>query len=392
MLRTTHSSPPRWFARPTFSLLSGEPAVYLRYSDGIIVEGGHLLLRRRHLLRSFGGRIFAVDPRTPALQGKPENAINPRTDKIRTSYLRLAAAHGGPLWRRFSHMQPQAPGDFTRNRCRKIAQRLIDLERTAGPEFIMPAYFHFTHLQDPWIRVNAIMYECFREMAGESSLLLPLAFDHRMLESQDDIDLLCRQLSSLHPAGFAIWPVGLDENRASCEELVALGSLVERLPGPLLMYGGFFSMLLCTLFEGDYSSGPCFYDRRGLEIAPPLEFRPRCRYYIPMIHQKLDPVAAAVLYTTLAGMKEPPRLCPTCQKYVDGCGYDKIAEMPAIDLCHHNFASRRSEMEGLASSLDPRGNAMENLEWLLERKEGFSQFRSLGYAEVWLEALRRMEC
>ena len=146
-------------------MLSGEPALYRRFSDGLILEAGHLLLRRRYLLRNFSRGIHSVDPRTPAFQTAPTSTLDPRTKRVRTSYLRLASAHGGPIWKHFSRLDPVKPRHFTRQACISMAAKVLELQSSVHTRIVLPPYFAFKSMDDGWLAVNARMYEAMAELA-----------------------------------------------------------------------------------------------------------------------------------------------------------------------------------------------------------------------------------
>jgi len=380
----------RWFVRPTFSMLSGEAKLYNRYATGMVIEAGHFLLRRRSILRRFRGRIFAVDPRTPAFQCRPDMAVDPRTDKIRTSYLKLAARHGGPIWQRFSHLEPARPSDMCKSSCESTAISLIDLQKSARPSVILAPYFVVEGPDDPWVQVNRCMFEAARR-AEDGTVYMPLAFQSSLLADLGRLDRLCEMYMESCAPGYAVWPVGLNEMNASAEELVGLAHVLGKLPsGSLALYGGYFTMLLCALNRQSFSSGPCFYERRDMKIAPPLEFRPRCRYYLPPLYQKVDPVSAVVFYRLISEMGLDPRLCPACLRNVTDEDFDGIAGMPELDVFEHNLIARKDEIEALRASPDPALKAEEGFRWAVSHRSSFPHFRSLRYLKTWTMALERI--
>lgn len=371
-------------------MLSGEPKLYNRYADGLLIEAGHFLLRKRSLLRGFRGRIFALDPRTPAFQCKPAMAVDPRTDKIRTSYLRLAARHGGPIWHRFSRLEPVKPEDISRSSCETIASGLIDLQKAAGPEVLLPPYFAVEGPQDPWIQVNRWMFEAACG-AEDGAVYMPFAIHSSLLADRDQLDRVSETYLELGAPGYAVWPVGLNEMGASAEELDGLAHLLGSLPSrSFTLYGGYFTMLLCALNRQSFSSGPCFYERRDMMIAPPLEFRPRCRYYLPPLYQKVDPVSAVVFYRLISDMGMDPRLCPACLRNLGNGGFDGIAGMPDLDIFEHNLMAKRDEIEVFKACPDPALKAEEGFLWLVSHRASFPHFRSLRYVKTWVKALERI--
>ena len=373
-------------------MLKGEPRLYTKYSDGILIEAGHYLLRKRSLLRFFHGKIAALDPRTPIFQVPNESFYDKRTEKIRTSYLKLAALHGEPILRKFVKGEPVAPDDFKPGDCRKLALKASRLERTASPEIILPPYFSIGGSTDPWIPVNMEIFREIIRLEGAPRVYFPLALDHRVLEDRDELDAVCRITSKIDPWGYAVWPVGFDEFHSNVRELQGLAHLLSNLTGDkILMYAGYFSILLCALTGSSFSNGPCFYEKRDITISPPLEFRPRCRYYLPPIHQKVDPVAALALHRILNELGISPSLCRSCRKYAQGDDFTRIAEMPDIDIFEHNFLTRRKEVDILKRSRNPLELGLENLLFLQSIRDEISHIRQMRFLKTWIEALELVQ-
>ncbi|MBU7004062.1 MAG: hypothetical protein HXS50_00750 [Theionarchaea archaeon] len=378
-----------WFARPTFSMLTGEPGLYSRYSDGIILEASHFLLRKRSLLRFFHGKIFAIDPRTPIFQAMNRCFYDQRTERIRTSYLKLAKLHGEPFVGKFLEDIPVSPEDFSPDVCKRISSEVMELENSADPQILLPPYFVIEGSSDPWFEVGLRIYE---EMSAyASNVYLPLAISRQLLGDIDGLKSICHELSRKDIPGFAIWPVGFDEFNSTLSELMGLEYLLDSLPETrVLLYAGYFSILLCAITGASFSNGPCFHEKRDMTIAPPLEFRPRCRYYLPLLRQKVDPVAALVFYRTLADLGIRPGLCEACERNTLGNGYEGIAEMPEIDIYEHNFISRRREVDELSNSRDPFDLGLEDLRSLLDIQKDLSHFRSMKHLTTWIDALEKL--
>lgn len=369
-------------------MLSGEAKLYRRFTDGVLIEGGHFLTRKNSLLRLFAHRIIALDPRTPVFQCQPRTAIDPRTDRIRSTYLKLAEAHGGPVWERFSHLLPLQPKDFGPESYEELAQRIGLLGAMTNCPLAIPPYFAFSGPEDPWVSVNLDMFEAMKDVFNGEQVLLPIAFDSKLLADEKALLQVVDAFSTVKTNGFAVWPIGLDEIHASVRQLMGLHLLLTTLPSPsMLLYGGYFSIVLCALTASSFSNGPCFYEKRGLDLTPPLEFRPKCRYYLIQFRRRVDPVIAVVFYRILSSLEMKPTLCSACRRNVDGAGLDNLATMPDLDIFEHNLALRRREIEDLRSARSPLEETLGTLQWLLSNKRILSRFRPLSYARRWIEAL-----
>ncbi len=235
------------------------------------------------------------------------------------------------------------------------------------------------------------MFVAMEAVANGYEVYLPIAFDHGLLGQEDQMERILEWASGLRAEGYAVWPVGLDEFSATAEELQGLARMLRSLRGEVLMlYAGPFSVFLSALRRSSFSNGPCFYEKRDLEISPPLEFRPKCRYHLSRLYQKVDPVAAVVYHRMLVQMGFQTQLCPACRRNVNGSDYEGIASMPDIDVFEHNFTTRRQEMTRLESSPDPANAMSEGLQVVLDHRELFSQFRPLRFAETWIKAIDSM--
>jgi len=378
----------RWFSRPTFSMTSGQPQLYRELSDGVVLEAGHLLLRRRYFLRCFDGSVFAVDPRTPAFQGRFDNMVDPRTERIRSSYLKLARLHGEAVWKRFKRMEAPSPRHFGKESCRTMVENLLELELDSGAQALIPPYFAFSAPTDGWMDLTLRLYDAMEGASRTIELYLPLAFDHELLSREEFLDLLIDTVQDLEPRGTAIWPVGLNESAATPEELVGLSYLIRSLSGDvLLMYGGFFSRVLSAAFSASLAAGPCFFERRGLDVSPPLEFMPKCRYYVPELKMTLDPTLSVSFYEVLEAMDVDPDLCRACLRYVDGNGLEGLAEMADIDVFEHNLLTKRQELVHMSLCNDPVADALERLLWIDRNRRFFSPIHGLGHVKRWIAAL-----
>ncbi len=371
-------------------MISGEPKLYSLYADGILLEAGHFLLRRRYLQRNFGSRIVTMDPRTPVFQFLSDALINHKTKKVRSSYLKLARKHGGPVWDRTSHLKPVKPSDLSLAECKDLCYGLNDLYQEAECSIVLPPYFVFQSLEDKWFRINISLFQSMRELSKDPVFMV-LAFDYRLLENTDDLIRLRDILVSYSPDGYAIWPISLDETSAAPEFLYGLALLLEGLKAPALMlYGGFFTMLLSAITRASFSNGPCFYEKRDAQVAPALNFRLKCGYYLPQIYRRVDPVAAVVFYRLLREMGMESSLCRVCQQNTQKIGLDGLASMPELDVFEHNLLVKRGEME----YLDGLSNILLGIESdfseALANRDEFSRFRPLNHIENWLSAVREM--
>jgi hypothetical protein len=372
-------------------MLSGEPRLYSRYGDGVIVEAGHFLLRRKHLSRVLKGEIVAMDPRTPVFQGTPGTVVKPGTDTLRSSYLKLARTHGGPIWKRMSNLNPLRPSDMSDGSCGEIANRLYDLNLKAGCQILLSPYFYFQDLEDPWAVLNLDLFEATMDRCDREPVLMVLAFDHRLLAQKAKLMELKDLVAGEAADGYAIWPVGLDETSATPETLYGLAVLTIELNKPcLLLYAGYISMLVAAITGAWFSNGVCFYERRELEVAQPLNFRPSCGYYLRRLRQRVDPVTAVVFYRMLRHLDLEPSFCSACDRNIDGNGFEGIATMPDLDLLEHNLIARRREMEAMSSSSDILTECLVKMNWVLKHKERLSRIRRLGFFETWYRTVRRL--
>ena len=382
----------RWLARPTFSMANGQPQLYNEFCDGVVLEAGHVLLRRRYLLRSFHKTVFTVDPRTPAFQGRFDNMVDPKTERIRSSYLRLARLHGEAIWKHFKHGEPPAPRDFSKGSCMRMAENLLELEIDSGAKEIMPPYFAFSSPTDGWMDATLCLYEAMDRLTGGKTVYLPLAFDHRLLGRADSVDLLIDTILDSGTRFTAIWPVDLNELRATAPQLVGLSYLVQSLGiDVLLMYGGFISRVLSAAFSVSLAAGPCFFERRGLDVSPPLEFMPKCGYYLPQLKASVDATLVAAFYEVLQSMNLDPDLCRACSRNAGAENLDGLVKMPATDIFEHNLLTKRREIIEMSLGRDPVGDALAMLSWIDENRSSFARIHGLGHVKRWMAALSSID-
>ena len=281
--------------------------------------------------------------------------------------------------------------DIDPDACRRLASQVMDFELTANPKILLPPYFAIESSKDPWLPINMMIYREMCSLGGTPDVYFPLAIGREILGDGKELQAICGMASDIDAPGFAIWPVGFDEFHSTAQELKGLAHLLGSLTGnKILLYAGYFSILLCAITGASFSNGPCFFEKRDIGISPPLEFRPRCRYYFPLVHQKVDPVAAVVLYDNLHYRGIRPKLCEACRRNIFDEGYEGIAGMPDIDIFEHNFINRRSEVDRFRASRDPIKLGLEDLRSIKTIEDDLSRFRSMKYISTWFEALENL--
>jgi hypothetical protein len=213
-----------------------------------------------------------------------------------------------------------------------------------------------------------------------------------------------RQATDRSFPGYCLWIAGFDERFATREEAVALVETVKKLAAGgaqvVMLFGGFFSLLLKKFGLSCVSHGLAYSESRALEASASQTSGPApVRYYVLELHRFLT------LEDSLLVLRERPELlcsCPVCRRVLQGdpervtlfSGQEELAEM-------HFLHTRQLERRMIAnSSLD---ELVAQLEWARTLVLGIDKIMkpvsrdgqvagerpilSLDYLKNWKEAL-----
>lgn len=216
----------------------------------------------------------------------------------------------------------------------KYAKRLgedVRPEQAQAPEVILAPYFACDGPDDPWWERSWRFYDATRAASADTDVIRvvcargALALDG-MLASLESSERL------------VIWVSGLDEHKASAQDLAAyrgaIARAAERGHQPFALYGGFFSVLAGSDGLRGSSHGVGFSEHRSWRELPESG-APPARYYLRRAHRFVPQDLAQALYNVSPDLAECP--CAYCD------GRPPVA-LDYHDLMKHSVACRADEI------------------------------------------------
>ena len=252
-------------------------------------------------------------------------------------------------------------------------QRSTLTEEQFRPRFFVPPYF----LYAPQAGGAAVTTELNRRVLdyswqdrSEWGDIFPVIFVQRQhLAPQFRADILNAYRRFDFP-GFCVWVDAFDERDASEDDVRGLIGLVAELAAGgrqvVMLYGGFFSMLLFYYGLSCVCHGLAYGESRAIGASAQQGSGPApIRYYVLELH------AFLTLPNALTLLRERPDLlcnCPACRRIVRGdpervIDYGQEETMAEIHFLWNRNQERRLIAESTLNA------AIENLEWTLELNE-----------------------
>ncbi len=242
------------------------------------------------------------------------------------------------------------------------AQEYVDVSSSASlkPIFIIPPYFLFRE-NDPESALNFdILDYCEKSDKWNTSDIFPLVFiDQNSLKKPQYLTELLSKLNSYKKfKGFTIWVNNFEERYADQDEIGGFINLVLGLSQKgnkqvIMLYGGFFSLLLYKLGMNCVCHGLAYSEHRNLLLSLSQNSGPApIRYYITDLHQ----------FVTIENAVEILRVrddlicsCPICQRLIQGVPENVVNFQDEENLAIMHFLYNRNEEKKLVASLDTKG-------------------------------------
>jgi hypothetical protein len=244
------------------------------------------------------------------------------------------------------------------------------------PVFVIPPYFLYSprgQRGDITAELNSRVLDLCSQNLDDSMDVFPMVFlrrEHLGPEYRDDIIALYTR--NAFP-GYCIWIDGFDERESTPDDVRGLIELTRALAADqrqvVMLYGGFFSMLLYYFGLTAVCHGLAYGESRAIGASAQQGSGPApVRYYVLELHRFLT------LEDALTVLRQRPDLlcnCPACRRIVRGdpervIGYQDEEAMAEI----HFLYNRNQERRLIAES--PLDSVVENLEWTLELNEDIS--------------------
>ena len=241
----------------------------------------------------------------------------------------------------------------------------------ARPEVLVPPYFYFKDVSDPWYQTSLRFATTALEVKEQDWKIFPvLLFSRQLLASDEDIEKMAYDYGSKPFDGYFIWVNDFREDRESVARLKGLASLVRALAEskrPVFkLYGGYFSALLFNLGLSGFSCGLGYGASKNAFAYGGPKGPSKPVYYVPRLHRFLSFEKAEDLLRRHPGFI---CTCPVCSE-VFGNNMDAFHKMRETKHCHRHFLNirHREMMEISSRGLDVFSSDLESTIQEYERR------------------------
>jgi hypothetical protein len=330
--------------------------------DGVLVPGTIAAWQRQ----GTGGFVLSLS----ATEAAPPYVIDPRfplfqqtLPQAKQSHSALAEIFGDPALVQ-TKFEPVA-GQFTDARVRALARAWVDFnlayDETSNekfdkyakrlkeevpksvdaraPELILAPYFVATGPQDPWWDRSKLLFTETCAIASGVSCARVVA--------AEDVFAIDGLLSDVPAEKLVVWVSGLNEYKASVDELMAYrGALLAataRGQHMFGLYGAFFSVLQASAGLTGAAHGVGFSEHRDWRELP-QSGAPLARFYMPRWHRYVPVDFAQTLWQLDRSL---------CQCDCDHCGAQPPIAMSYHELMKHSVWCRQKEIDRWAGTTSP---------------------------------------
>lgn len=325
---------------------------------------------------------FIADPTTYFFVLRPERLCDADKKAVRPWLLRLAKGFGAPFEVALGR-RALVPADFpekgnatddavrrvlTHQKAKFLGQMNLPLEPyyakyalygdsapasssppPAGPAFLVPPYFPFRDVEDPWYDLDLRLAERALSVREKGERIAPVIhLDAVALEDEAVVDRIVADYRARAFDACLLWVNDLPEDAAPAEHLRGLVRLVRGLSSGgrqvFKLYGGYFSMLLfaqgltgftCGLGQGAWKNAYAFGPGGGA---------PKPKFYVPALHRSMELANAERLLREHGSLRCP---CKACRD-VYGSNIDRFAAMGEDGHCESHFLyARQAEAKAL---------------------------------------------
>lgn len=393
---------------------SSEPLLYLRYGlsrkknllkdikftyDGLIIPANILLYQYKGTpaIVYATGQPFAIDP-ISFLFAHPLNDFKKRiavgSQKFKPSFAKLVTGYGENPEFFLSTDYKTLVEYLTKNErklfpfidnCLEFQWSLVQdtiakskdllpegVEPSIRPSFLVPPYFAYSS-GDGAAQLNAKILQYVSEHPRWKELdLFPMVFTERKNLNQDFINRIQAQFSKYNFRGHCVWIDNFEEREASKNEIISLARLIKQFADSekqtLIMYGGFFSMLLNKIGLTSVSHGIAYSEFKSMfSMVRQASGAAPVRYYIPQLHQFLT------IENALTVLRQRPELmceCVICKRLLEGNVENIPRFLKEEDLAEIHFLVNRQKEKKLIKGFQSLSSVVEYLQFLLELNKG----------------------
>jgi len=272
------------------------------------------------------GKPFFIDPVTYIFAQDPGMIL--KDDELRQSYGLVVDGYGGMLTS-VAGKKPLKPEDFsTSGRLTKAGREFVDsvllFEQTAlskgestqrrisdylemigeeretrslDPEFLVPPYFFAASLDDRWYSTSLSMAKYAASKDLSRDVVPVLCLSTAALRDERAVGQIVDDYGGVSSVN--VWLSDFDETKATPSQLQGYGRLISGFAKkgvrPLVLYGGFYALMLSSVGLAGISSGVCYAESKGVARQATGGGAP-IRYYVPRAHLKVALANAISFY------------------------------------------------------------------------------------------------
>jgi hypothetical protein len=311
--------------------------------DGIFVSASTIETFRSSVPSFIRGldKPFVIDPMTYVFALPLRSIMASKDSKIKRAFVEMSIRYGTIVqreigksainWQDFQNA-PEIVEELTKN---VLSYQLERLKRPPSfadyysefelllpevePEILIPPYFYFRDIHDPWYTVTLKFARKALDIKQKNWKVFPvIIIPRQLLEKRDEVETLVSDYISDNYDGFFIWVNNFKEEDANFKQLKGLVELVTALTSsrkPVLkLYGGYFSALLWYAGLAGFSFGLGYGSSKNAFAYRKTKSAPNPLYYVHELHRFLTlPKAEDFL-------KRYPNLmcnCPTCKAFIN---------------------------------------------------------------------------
>jgi hypothetical protein len=242
-------------------------------------------------------------------------------------------------------------------------------EERYQPSLIIPPYFRYIKKNNKSIinELNGKILDYCASVKNEWLDIYPMIFIGKEFLKHNKLDDIISQYNSYPFDGYCIWIDNFDERTVEAEEIEGFINLVKALSNRrsrqiLIMYGGYFSMLLFNVGVTCVAHGLAYGESKSAMAAVQQSSGPApVRYYILELHRFLT------LQSALLVLREKPELicnCVACRRIVRGNPENITKYEDEEALAEIHFLYNRDLERKMIGESTPK-QIIEHLEWSL---------------------------
>ncbi len=242
------------------------------------------------------------------------------------------------------------------------------------PKIIIPPYFLYTFDTNGNPSITSqlnqqILNHCWENMRAEGDLF-PMVFLSKDCLTNDFYKLAADIVLAHEFPGYCVWIDSFDERYVERPQIISLIKLIKSLSSRgqqvIVMYGGFFTLLLYYFGVSCVSHGLAYGESRSIGATAQVGTGPApVRYYIYELHRFFT------LDDALKILRERTDLvceCPVCRRVLQGDPENVTMYQNEETLAEMHFLYNRYQERSLISSNNLQ-NSIEHLNWIIDINE-----------------------